>query len=75
MQTLPLRKKCPYSGFLWLVFSRIRTEFVFSPNAGKYGPEKLRIPTPFTQYLVIKVCDGLNGGEVRDAAKLSRKKL
>ena len=27
--------------FFWPVFSRIRTEYaVFSPNAGKYGPEK-----------------------------------
>ena len=28
--------------FIWSVFSRIRTEYlsVFSPNVGKYGPEK-----------------------------------
>ena len=26
-----LREKCPYSKFFWSVFS---------PNAGKYGPEK-----------------------------------
>ena len=28
------REKCPYSKFFWSVFS---------PNAGKYGPEKLQI--------------------------------
>ena len=37
------RKKCPYSEFFSSVFS------VFSPNARKYGPEKLRIRTLFTQ--------------------------
>ena len=37
----PLREKCPYSEFFW---------FVFTPNAGKYGPEKLRIRTLFTQW-------------------------
>ena len=26
--------------FFWSVFSRIRTVSVFSPNTGKYGPEK-----------------------------------
>ena len=34
------REKCPYSEFFWSVFS---------PNEGKYGPEKLRIRTLFTQ--------------------------
>ena len=34
-----LRKNCPYSEFFWSVFS---------PNAGKCGPEKLRIRTLFT---------------------------
>ena len=35
----------------WSVFSRIRTPYLslFSPNARKYGPEKLRIRTFFTQ--------------------------
>ena len=33
--------KCPYSEYFWSVFSRILS--VFSPNAGKYGPEKLRV--------------------------------
>ena len=36
----PLRAKCPYSEFFWSVVS---------PNAGKYGPEKLRIRTPLIQ--------------------------
>ena len=36
LRTLTLRKKCPYSK-------------LFSPNAGKYGPEQLRIRTLFTQ--------------------------
>ena len=31
---LTVREKCLYLKFFW---------FVFSPNAGKYGPEKLRI--------------------------------
>ena len=46
MQCSSLRDKCPYSEFLWPVFSSIRKEYVslriqyaFSPNAGKYGPE------------------------------------
>ena len=46
-----LRGKCPYSEFFWSVFPSIRTEYlsVFSPNAGKYGSEKFRIRTLFTQ--------------------------
>ena len=46
--------------FFWSVFSHIRTErtdtsylSVFSPNVGKYGPEKLRIWTNFTQWKVL----------------------
>ena len=45
--------------FFWSVFSRIRSEYgeiqseylvrVFSPNMGKYRPEKLRMRTSFTQ--------------------------
>ena len=49
-QSSPLREKCPYSELFWSPFSRIRTEYreilcispylsVFSPNAGKCGPE------------------------------------
>ena len=53
-----LREKCTYSEFLWSVFSRPHSDViqrdtdylsVFSPNAGKYGPEKLRVWTQFTQ--------------------------
>ena len=35
-----LHEKCPYSEFFWSVFS---------PNAGKYGTEKLRIRIVFKQ--------------------------
>ena len=39
---LSVHEKCPNTEFFWSVFSRIWTEIsVFSPNAGKYGPEKL----------------------------------
>ena len=48
-----LREKCPNTMFFWSLFSRIWSEYgdllVFSPNAGKYGPEKLCIWTIFTQ--------------------------
>ena len=40
---LALREKCPYSEFFWSVFSRIWTEYEFSPDERRYGPEKLRI--------------------------------
>ena len=50
------REKCPYSEFFWSVFSRIRTDYgeiqylsVFTPNAGKYGPEKPRIRLHFSR--------------------------
>ena len=42
---LILRKKCPYSELFWSIFS---------PNAGKYGPGKLRIRTLFTQCNLLK---------------------
>ena len=48
-------KKVQIRSFFWSVFSRIRTEYgeillsVFSPNAGKYGPEKIGIWTLFMQ--------------------------
>ena len=52
---ISLRQKCPYSGFSCFVFARIWAEYgdtpylsVFSPNARKYGPEKLRMLTLFT---------------------------
>ena len=38
--TTSLGENFPYSEFFWSVFG---------PNAGKYGPEKLRIGTLFTQ--------------------------
>ena len=41
---------------LWSVFSRIRLNMeylsVFSPNKGKYGPDKLRILALFTQWVL-----------------------
>ena len=56
IEHISLREKCPYSEFFWFVLFRIRTEYgeyltVFSPNAGKHGPEKLRIRTLFTQFM------------------------
>ena len=47
MSLLKMRKKCQYSELFWSVFSLIWTKYgeispylsVFSPNAGKYGPE------------------------------------
>ena len=48
-------EKCPSMESFWSVFSRIQTEqgdlSVFSPNAGKYRPKKLRIWTLFTHFL------------------------
>ena len=40
LRSLPLREKCPYSEIFW---------YVFSPNAGKYGPGKLIIRIFFRQ--------------------------
>ena len=47
--------KYPYSEIFWSIFSHIWTEYrdtpylsLFSPNAGKYRPEKLRIRTLFS---------------------------
>ena len=36
----------------------VNTQYIslFSPNAGKYGPEKLRIWTSFTQWYEVKTC-------------------
>ena len=43
---ITLRENCLYSEFFWSVFSCICTEYwCFSPNAGKCGPENLRIQT------------------------------
>ena len=46
-----LREYYLHLEFFWSVFSRIRTESylsIFSTNARKHGPEKLRIRTLFT---------------------------
>ena len=50
-QLVSLREKCQYSELFWSIFSRIHTPYlsVFSPNAGKYRPEKLRIRILFTK--------------------------
>ena len=55
-------KKCPYLGFFWSIFSRIRTEYwdteflyVFSRNTEKYGPEKLE-----QRYFLRSVSDSLS---------------
>ena len=37
----------PHSEIFWSIFFRVRTKY-FSPNAGKYESEKLRIRTIFT---------------------------
>ena len=62
-QILSLRENCSYLEFFWSVFcfpafelnteSYGETEYlsIFSPNAGKHGPRKLRIRTLFTQRL------------------------
>ena len=47
---LTLREKCPNTEFfLVCILPHSDYLFVFSPNVGKYGPEKLRIWTLFTQ--------------------------
>ena len=43
-ESYSLHEKCLYSKLFWSAFSRIPTEYgeypsVFSPNAGKFGPE------------------------------------
>ena len=51
-----MREKCPYSEFLWSVFSRIRTEYgdilhisLYPLQMRKYGPEEeLQIRTRST---------------------------
>ena len=58
-----LREKCPYLEFFCSVFSHNGAEYgeilcislylsVFSPSAGKYGPDNVRIQTLFTQCLL-----------------------
>ena len=49
-----LREKCPYSEFFgpyFPAFGLNTRDTKFSPNAGKYGPEKLRTLTRFTLFL------------------------
>ena len=50
---LSLSDKYPYSEFFWSLFSKIWTEYlyIFSPNIGKYSPEKLQILTLFMHCL------------------------
>ena len=58
---LSLREKCPNTDFflvrIFPCLDWIRTDTsylsVFSPNARKYGPEKLCIWTPFTQSILL----------------------
>ena len=47
IHSYPLRKGAVFGFFLVRIFTPYLS--VFSPNAGKFGPEKLRIRTPFTQ--------------------------
>ena len=47
-----MREKCPYSDFFWSVFS---------PNAGKYGPENRQIHTLLTKLLANKISAVLEG--------------
>ena len=49
--SITLRKKCPYWEFFWLAFFQIRTEYgeLLCKSLEKYGLEKLRIWTLFTQ--------------------------
>ena len=49
IRKITLREKCPNTEFLLVLFLNTEFLYVFSPNAGKYGPEKLRIWTLFTQ--------------------------
>ena len=46
---ITMREKCPYSEFFWSIFSGLECFPVFNPNAGKCGPDKLRIQALFTQ--------------------------
>ena len=46
----------PYFPTFGLKTERYGVSLLFSPNAGKYGPEKLRIRTLFTQCLLCNHC-------------------
>ena len=52
IKILKLREKCPYSEFFWSAVFRIQTEH--SPNAGKCGPEKIRIRILFMECHTVK---------------------
>ena len=47
-------KKCPYSEFMQAEYIEIPCLSVFSPDAGKYGPEKLWIRMDWNEFF--KVC-------------------
>ena len=62
---LELRKKCAHSEFtFWSVFSHIPVSLWIQSDAGKKGPEKLRIRTLFTQrhsYMIkVKITPDVN---------------
>ena len=66
-----LCKKCPSWSFLACIFPHSDwiwrdTEYLsaFSPNAGKCGPEKLQIPTLFTQCLLLTKIFNLSNRKV-----------
>ena len=75
-----LREKYSYSEFFWIVFSRILTAYsvwIFSPNAGKYRPEKPLMRIRFLQ--TSKRNSHIYHGDCRDSfynsiAKSRRKK-
>ena len=59
-------KSVQIPNFFWPVFSRIWTEYgeqylsVFSPNAGKYGPEKTPYLDFFTQCKYLQIIKFMN---------------
>ena len=58
-----LREKCLYSFYMSIfsfLFSRIRDEYL-SPDAGKYGPEKLEWVLNTSLFTIVKVNLHLRG--------------
>ena len=64
LNTLRIVKKChcvksvriwSFSGLYFPAFG-LNTVSIFSTNAGKYGPEKLRIRTLFMQWVCLNIC-------------------
>ena len=56
LRTPSTSKKCLYSELFYFIFPCVQTQYreikylsVFSPNAGKYGPEQLRIQKLFME--------------------------